>query len=56
MDIIWQTLFELGSFKISFMDMIDLSLVSYLLFKLYKIARGTAAINIFFGLIAMPAV
>lgn len=53
MDIIWESIFTIGTYKISFMDIIDLSLVSYLLYRLYKLARGTAAINIFFSLIAI---
>jgi len=53
MDIIWEPIFTIGTYNISFMDIIDLSLVSYLLYRLYKLARGTAAINIFFSLIAI---
>ena len=53
MDIIWESIFTIGTYDISFMDIIDLSLVSYLLYRLYKLARGTAAINIFFSLIAI---
>ena len=53
MDIIWESIFTIGTYNISFMDIIDLSLVSYLLYRLYKLARGTAAINIFFSLIAI---
>jgi diadenylate cyclase len=53
MDIIWETIFTIGSYDISFIDIFDISLVSYLLFRLYKLARGTSAINIFFGLIAI---
>ena len=32
---------------------IDVALVSYLLYKIYKLAKGTAAIKIFFGLSAI---
>ncbi len=53
MDIIWEAIFTIGTYNISFMDIIDLSLVSYFLYRLYKLARGTAAINIFFSLIAI---
>lgn len=53
MDIIWESIFTIGSYDISLMDIVDLSLVTYLLYRLYKLARGTAAINIFFGLIAI---
>ena len=50
MDFIQNTLFTIPilEYGISIMDIIDLFLVSYLLYRLYKIARGTAAINIFF--------
>ena len=53
MDIIWESIFRIGTYDISLMDIIDLSLVTYLLYRLYKLARGTYAINIFFGLIAI---
>ena len=53
MDIIWESIFTIGTYDISFMDVIDFSLVSYFLYRLYKLARGTAAINIFFSLIAI---
>tara|TARA_Y100001954_G_scaffold191968_1_gene206516 strand:- start:590 stop:1381 length:792 start_codon:yes stop_codon:yes gene_type:complete len=53
MDIIWESIFTIGSYDISIMDIIDLSLVTYLVYRLYKLARGTAAINIFFSLIAI---
>jgi len=56
MDFFWDTLFHFLDYDISIMDMIDLLLVGYLLYRLYQIARGTAAINIFFGLIAIYAV
>ena len=42
MDIIWESIFTIGSYDISIMDIIDLSLVSYLLYRLYKLNRGTA--------------
>lgn len=53
MEFFWEPLFPLFGYNISIMDMIDLSLVGYLLYRLYKLAQGTAAINIFFGLIAI---
>ena len=52
MDIIWEPIFTIASYDISFMDLIDLTLVGYLLFRLYRLAKGTSSINIFFGLIA----
>ncbi|MBT4217994.1 MAG: hypothetical protein HOE25_05405, partial [Flavobacteriales bacterium] len=53
MDIIWEPIFTIASYDISFMDLIDLALVGYLLFRLYRLAKGTSSINIFFGLIAI---
>ena len=53
MDIIWEPIFTIASYDISFMDLIDLTLVGYLLFRLYRLAKGTPGINIFFGLIAI---
>lgn len=53
MDIIWEPIFRIVSYDISFMDLIDLTLVGYLLFRLYRLAQGTSSINIFFGLITI---
>ncbi len=35
----------------SFVDVIDILLVALLLFYLYKLVRGTVAINIFIGIV-----
>ena len=51
MDIIWESIFTIGSYDISIMDIIDLSLVSYLLYRLYKLARGTALLIFFSALL-----
>ena len=39
--------------KISMIDIIDIGLVSVLIFQLYKLVKGTVAINIFIGLSAI---
>ncbi len=38
--------------EIRFIDLIDITLVAYLMFRVYKLIRGTVAQNIFFGLFA----
>ena len=48
-----EAIFTIFNYDISIMDIIDISLVGYLLYRLYRLARGTAAINIFFGLVAV---
>lgn len=40
---------------IRFIDLIDITLVAYLMYRLYKLIRGTVAQNIFFGLFAFIA-
>ena len=40
---------------IRFIDLIDIGLVAYLMYRLYKLIRGTVAQNIFIGLIAFIA-
>ncbi|WP_075590120.1 diadenylate cyclase CdaA [Labilibacter marinus] len=37
---------------IRFIDLVDITLVAYLMYRLYKLIRGTVAQNIFFGLLA----
>jgi diadenylate cyclase len=44
-------LFKIGFFTISLLDIIDIFLVSYLIYKLYTVIRGTIAAQIFIGLI-----
>ena len=46
-------LFSKGVFeflKVSWLDALDILLVAFLLYQLYKLVRGTVAINIFIGL------
>ena len=38
-------------FDFNIVDVIDIFLVSILLFQLYKLVRGTVAINIFIGIV-----
>ena len=42
---------ELDFFKISFIDVTDIILVAVLLYYLYKLVKGTVAINIFLGIV-----
>ncbi|MEI6820568.1 MAG: diadenylate cyclase CdaA [Bacteroidota bacterium] len=39
--------------KLSLLDLVDILLVAYLFYELYKLIRGTAAINIFVGILAI---
>ncbi len=41
--------------EIRFIDLIDITLVAYLMYRIYKLIRGTVAQNIFFGLFAFIA-
>src|SRR5690606_20954786 len=45
--------FNIGFLEVSWVDIIDISLVSVLLFQVYKLIRGSIAANIFLGLIAL---
>ena len=42
---------DLDFLEITFIDIIDIILVTVLLFYLYKLLRGTVAINIFLGIV-----
>lgn len=46
-------LFHIGSFEVRFIDVIDVLIVSYLLYFLYKLLRGSIAIKIFVGVIIL---
>jgi uncharacterized protein (TIGR00159 family) len=44
---------EIGFLEISWVDVIDISLVAVLLYHVYKLIRGSLAINIFLGILAL---
>jgi diadenylate cyclase len=46
-------LFKIGFIEISWIDVIDIILVSFLLYQLYKLLRGSIAIKIFLGLLSI---
>lgn len=45
--------FKIGFLEVSWVDVIDISLVSILLFQVYKLIRGSIAVNIFLGILAL---
>ncbi len=45
--------FKIGFLEVSWVDFIDISLVSILLFQVYKLIRGSIAVNIFLGILAL---
>ena len=46
-------LFRIGFLEVSWVDIIDISLVSILLYQVYKLIRGSIAVNIFLGILAL---
>lgn len=48
-------LFEIGFLSIRVIDIIDIAIVTFLLYKLYNLLRGGVAINIFIGLLTVYA-
>lgn len=44
-------LFKIGFLTVSFVDLLDIILVSFIIYKLYTVIRGTIAAQIFIGLI-----
>jgi diadenylate cyclase len=46
-------LFRLGFLEVSWVDFIDIALVSILLYQVYKLIRGSIAVNIFLGILAL---
>lgn len=45
--------FSIGFLKVSVWDILDIGIVAYLLFQLYKLLRGSIAFNIFVGLLLL---
>jgi uncharacterized protein (TIGR00159 family) len=46
-------LFKIGFLEVSWVDLIDIGLVSILLYQIYKLIRGSIAVNIFLGILAL---
>jgi uncharacterized protein (TIGR00159 family) len=46
-------LFQIGFLEITWVDLIDVALVSILLYQIYKLIRGSIAVNIFLGILAL---
>jgi diadenylate cyclase len=46
-------LFQIGFLEVSWVDFIDIALVSVLLYQIYKLIRGSIAVNIFLGILAL---
>jgi uncharacterized protein (TIGR00159 family) len=46
-------LFKIGFLEVSLVDLIDIGLVSILLYQVYKLIRGSIAVNIFLGILAL---
>jgi len=45
--------FKIGFLAVSWVDIIDIGLVSILLYQVYKLIRGSIAVNIFLGILAL---
>jgi uncharacterized protein (TIGR00159 family) len=45
--------FNIGFLEVSWVDLIDISLVAVLLYQIYKLIRGSLAVNIFLGILAL---
>jgi diadenylate cyclase len=46
-------IFKIGFLEVSWVDFVDIALVSILLYQIYKLIRGSIAINIFLGILAL---
>lgn len=46
-------LFKIGFLEVSLVDFIDIGLVTILLYQVYKLIRGSIAVNIFLGILAL---
>ena len=46
-------LFHVGFLEVSWVDLIDIGLVAILLYQVYKLIRGSIAVNIFLGILSL---
>lgn len=49
-------LIEIGFFSIDFWDVLDILITGYLIYSVYKLLRGSLAINIFIGVLLLYAI
>lgn len=49
-------LFEIGNYPVRIWDILDIIIVSYLVYRVYKLLRGTIGFTIFIGVLALSAV
>ena len=47
------SVFKIGFLEVSWVDFVDIALVSILLYQVYKLIRGSIAVNIFLGILAL---
>jgi uncharacterized protein (TIGR00159 family) len=45
--------FKIGFLEVTWVDFVDISLVSVLLYQVYKLIRGSIAVNIFLGILSL---
>lgn len=55
-DVINFVLFNIGDFGVRIWDILDAVIVSYLVYRVYKLLRGTIGFTIFIGVLALSAV
>ena len=46
-------LFHIGFLTVRLLDLLDILIVSFLLYKVYQLLKGGTAINIFIGIVSM---
>jgi len=46
-------LFKIGFLDVTWVDLVDITIVSVLLYQVYKLIRGSIAVNIFLGILAL---
>lgn len=46
-------LFKIGFLDVTWVDLVDIALVSILLYQVYKLIRGSIAVNIFLGILSL---
>jgi len=46
-------LFSIGFLEVSWVDLIDIGLVSFLMYQVYKLMRGSVAVKIFLGVLSL---
>ena len=55
LSLLYQELYDFGWFVLRWIDLVDLGITALLVYQVYKLLRGSIAINLFLGVLSIYA-